>query len=110
MTTDSTILLNQNKNLADLLTERKIDFTKDDIKIKSLNINEESIVSDTKEVLEIDLGNIKSIPTTKNFIKEKDLEALDNLNEYDYTVSLIGRKLEEDENFHTRNYCQYQTY
>jgi hypothetical protein len=62
--------------------------------------------------LEINLGNIKSLPNLDQLnLNKSDIELLSKNKDYDYEISLVGRKLEEEEiedkeNFDTGNYSK----
>ncbi len=62
--------------------------------------------------MEINLGNIKSLPNLDQLnLNKSDIELLSKNKDYDYEISLVGRKLEEEEiedkeNFDTGNYSK----
>lgn len=98
---DRTLNLSSNTKVSKLILENKIDFADKSIQIRSLNSFDQNLfeTEDNKELhlKEINLGTIQSLPNLNINLSEKQLKELQENSDFNYNVSLVGRKVNEEE-------------
>jgi hypothetical protein len=79
-----------------LLSKRQLNLENEKVQIKSMNMKERlSYTNSNSEILEINMGIVKSYPEI-NSETLKTLNTFSDNKEYDYEISLLGRKIENE--------------
>jgi hypothetical protein len=100
---DRTIDSSLNREFSQLILESKFDLKNEKIKIKSTALDQSNEIE--AEILEINLGKIKSFPNQPDLkLSEDQIKILENNPDYEFEVSVMGKKINEEEKINLNAY------